>query len=341
MIKRFICIILWVIFTAALHLFGNNAGTFILFVVSLAVPAVSGAAVLVAARVITKKENLFVLLLPDICAKGEEISCKIICKQGAILFLFKISWALVCENLLTGEKEFFRFEKISKKENEFVIQASHCGVLRIRGSEILTADPLGLFSRRIYFGAESSKTEAHIIIPPVGFAVAIPPGQNAADHDSNEYSTTKAGTDVSEIFAIREYIPGDPIRGIHWKLTEKLDKVMVREFGLPIGNSVLLVLDTAPGAEISPAGWDAAAELFYSAALALPGEGIRAAVSWQHAEAGGFSIFELREAADAAAAMRECLLTYNKNGAAFERQQVGYENIFIVTPGNAPEISLI
>ena len=33
---------------------------------------------------------------------------------------------------------------------------------------------------------------------------------------------------MSEIFELREYVPGDNIKAIHWKLSNKIDKPIVR-----------------------------------------------------------------------------------------------------------------
>lgn len=57
------------------------------------------------------------------------------------------------------------------------------------------------------------------------------------------YSTVKSGDDASEIFDIRDYVPGDRLNRIHWKLTGKLERLMVKEFGLPLDSSVLIFFD--------------------------------------------------------------------------------------------------
>ena len=53
------------------------------------------------------------------------------------------------------------------------------------------------------------------------------------------------GYDYSEPYQIREYVPGDGLRQIHWKLSQKTDSLMVRELGLPVAEEVLLLLDTS------------------------------------------------------------------------------------------------
>ena len=59
--------------------------------------------------------------------------------------------------------------------------------------------------------------------------------------EADTYSKDKPGDDPSEIFAIRDYVDGDKINRIHWKLSSKQNKFMVKDYGLPICESVLLL----------------------------------------------------------------------------------------------------
>lgn len=60
--------------------------------------------------------------------------------------------------------------------------------------------------------------------------------------DAEKFSGEKSGDDPSEIYQVREYRPQDRIRAIHWKLSAKEDKLMVKEQGFPMGCVVLIWL---------------------------------------------------------------------------------------------------
>lgn len=60
---------------------------------------------------------------------------------------------------------------------------------------------------------------------------------------SQLFSTGKAGDDPSEVFNIREYKEGDKLNKIHWKLSSKTEKYMIKEFSLPLSDNVFLFLD--------------------------------------------------------------------------------------------------
>ena len=47
--------------------------------------------------------------------------------------------------------------------------------------------------------------------------------------ESFRYSGSRPGDDPGETFDIREYREGDSIRQIHWKLTGKMDRLIIRE----------------------------------------------------------------------------------------------------------------
>ena len=53
----------------------------------------------------------------------------------------------------------------------------------------------------------------------------------------------KKGDDPSEIFDIREYVDGDKIQRIHWKLTGKTGHLMVKEGSLPLTKAVNIFVD--------------------------------------------------------------------------------------------------
>jgi len=320
MIKKTIALIIWLIAVALLHLFGNNAGTFSILLISIAVPGLSLFVLLVAAW----RPEAVTLELPRSCTKCEEIGGTFTFKHSRLL---KASCNLICENRFTGQRESLQFD-IHKNETQFTIQALHCGALQICIEDITFHDPLGLFTRKI-----KTSTTQNVMVPPTGHAMEIAVLDNAFDPESNEFSTTKPGYDVSETYAIREYTPGDPIRSIHWKLSEKQDKTMVREFGLPISNATLLFFENAPQ-EVPPEGWDTAGEMFFSAMLALLENGAAVTAAWQQNDAR-LSQFEIRTTEDAVFVVGECFLTATRYGVpARDLLPKDFVNVMTISPGN-------
>ena len=115
-----------------------------------------------------------------------------------------------------------------------------CGMMQIQVKKFVIYDPIRLFRRTIRLSLQDN-----IVIMPAP-TVLLPeewPPVPQPDADSNEYSKTSAGDDPSEIFDLHAYRDGDLISRIHWKLSSKLDSLMVKEYSLPLSAGCLLLTD--------------------------------------------------------------------------------------------------
>ena len=82
------------------------------------------------------------------------------------------------------------------------------------------------------------------MIPPETFPVEIVRDSIPVPSQSAEPEPLGLpGNDFSEIYSLRGYEPGDDVKRIHWKLTEKTDEVLVREGSRPQEDEVLLYWD--------------------------------------------------------------------------------------------------
>lgn len=53
----------------------------------------------------------------------------------------------------------------------------------------------------------------------------------------------RKGNDPSEMFDLREYVPGDDVRSIHWKLSGKTDTLILRQASDPSLYNIVLLMD--------------------------------------------------------------------------------------------------
>jgi uncharacterized protein (DUF58 family) len=138
------------------------------------------------------------------------------------------------------------------------VKMAHCGRVDLLVRRVQVLDTLGLFALNV-----SPKNGAN----PAGSVYVLPELQSrsiqtdeAADLglDSASYSTEKAGGDPSEIFQLRDYREGDPRHSVHWKLSSRMNRLIVREFGLPLNPSLHFLLelreDSSPDAAESMLG---------------------------------------------------------------------------------------
>lgn len=126
-----------------------------------------------------------------------------------------------------------RGERFAVKPGQF-LPTEHCGGIILRFGRLWVYDYMGLFrlpTRRI-------KDHILILIPyHVPLSEATQPLQN-----SIPLWRPKRGGGFSENHDLRLYRPGDPIQQIHWKLSGKTGKLILREPMEPIAQKVLLRL---------------------------------------------------------------------------------------------------
>ncbi len=248
----------WAALVAAsllLYLFENNAGTRIVLLCAVCLPLVASLPLLFWSCLVCSWDK------PEEAARSQTLSCSLTIQAPRLCApLFFARLEIV--NLLTGECRTLPLRCILRAGRAVLpltLAAAHSGVLELSLRDARLHDAFGVFSRRI--------------VPPEPVRVTVRPArlpvQISADdfwRDSDRYSTQRAGTDPSETFRVRDYAPGDPVRQIHWKLSEKLDRTLVRDFGLPLGERVLLTLTPCPA---TPDEVDEALDLLFSIGHAL------------------------------------------------------------------------
>ncbi|MCL2620237.1 MAG: DUF58 domain-containing protein [Defluviitaleaceae bacterium] len=236
MAKNRIVYIIWLLAVGVLHIFGNQYSTRVILYASIFIPAM-----MIFLTWNTSRRMDFRLNLPKTRQQGEKIDTSIHIKAGWLAGHTK--YQLLCENLFTGES----WQETSA-EREFYIHPKHCGILRVTVSHSRVFDIFGLFGWKI----KSQPQDSVLMMPkqaPTPFEISP---ETTLTLDSEEYSMTHPGNDPSETFAIREYAPGDPLKSIHWKLSNKTDKLLVRELGLPVTQNILVLVETSIPEETSP-----------------------------------------------------------------------------------------
>ena len=144
---------------------------------------------------------------------------------------------LTVRNCLTGETQV---EKFFFTAGPAPLTISHrltsnvCGELRCTLSKGRICDYLGLFSFPLRLPKNNVQTLIFyptVFQPRLSMTTAVLP-----DGEVEHYSPSRPGNDPSELFALREYRDGDKLSQIHWKLSQKTDQLLVREYSLPISD---------------------------------------------------------------------------------------------------------
>ena len=102
---------------------------------------------------------------------------------------------------------------------------------------------------------------------------------SARVEEAEDYSTERPGSDLSEIFQIRDYVPGDSPRQVHWKLSQKYGKLIVKDASLPITRSAALFWERTEEAPTN-ARTDAEAEIVVSLCRNLLAQSVQFTLCW-------------------------------------------------------------
>lgn len=190
------------------------------------------------------KKNLFCCFsLPKAAEQEGEFHGKLILSNESIWPVFLGKGEIFWKNSFTGEKGripvSFSLGGRKKTEIGFQARSSWCGCIHFQTSKWKCSDFFGMVSR-----AKKGNAEACTVIMPgkqnMDFSFLTREG---FDMESFRYSGNRPGDDPGETFDIREYREGDSIRQIHWKLTGKMDRLMIREKSFPVDDTVLILAD--------------------------------------------------------------------------------------------------
>ena len=204
-----------------------------------------------------------------------------------IYFTVKNGFVAPIENLKLNVKIFNAFYK-NNEEYELVIPSvpfserkvsmrvsgKYCGRMIIQIEKVIMEDFLGLFR----FEKELNVTDEVTIMPERNIEL---PQINLSDSgvaNDDEVQYVK-GDDVSQISQIRDYIPGDKLQNIHWKLSAKNEELQVMEFSKPYSDEVTLLVELSIQTD-KPEITDSIIEAYYASGKYLLKNGRRFRTSW-------------------------------------------------------------
>lgn len=172
--------------------------------------------------------------------KGEEFNYNLnICNEDFFLYPY-INVTFSTGNVFLGkqlEKESFSLFPFSKKTFQFKAVAKYRGEYEIGIKSIEFEDYLGIF--KLTHKPQSSKVVK--VYPRVVelSGVKLKPMLLSESHSIPNTMSESTNT-MSDI---REYIYGDSIKKVHWKLSSKMNKLLVKKFDATSKANSALILD--------------------------------------------------------------------------------------------------
>ena len=156
-------------------------------------------------------------------------------------------------------------------EADYLLESGHCGRLELSAVSVRLMDFFGIIPAKV-----QTEAVARMTVLPELFSSEVT--LHARSADSEEGAADRKGEDRSEIFQLREYVPGDDVRQIHWKLSSKLDQLILKEPSEPVSRSVLVFWDKRKPA--SPDRMDALADAVSSVCQGICDSGIPFTLCW-------------------------------------------------------------
>ena len=175
------------------------------------------------------------------CVRGTKIDFSVLLKNRSILFyplvepyfyiadLFGADDSLLSDIITLAPREERRFE--------FDARFDHIGTYNAGLRRIRLQDLLGLFTYTI----ENEKQYTVSVIPQVYEIDKLPVSKNAASE--SQKMTVSNPTDSSDYAGVREYVIGDPIKNIHWKLSARTTGYMTKVFESYSNTGICSILD--------------------------------------------------------------------------------------------------
>lgn len=212
---------------------------------------------------------------------GDSVTVKVKVKNGSVLAISKMRYQLITKNLMLSDscKHKVYGETIIPGNNQlsFTMVPEEPGNYEVELHNVYIYNMTGTF-----FVKKRIKKSAFFQVNPVitGTNITLLEHTKNFYGESDTYSDLKAGSDPSETFQIREFMAGDKLQRIHWKLSAKMDDLVVKENGDPKSAPVVIFLDYEVPKKKKEDHVEAFLGLAYSLSFSILDTGCFHYVSW-------------------------------------------------------------
>lgn len=318
----------WLAAVCSLYFFENNLGTRIILFASLLVPLASLGCAWLASRDLDAA-----LKAPDQAGVHEPVACECVVTESQWSFGCAVQCVVQSRNQLTGETSVLHVPCDGGSFTRFTLTSEHCGCVVLTLIRVELQDWFSLWRILKPVGAAASVTISPTLFPVLA-TCDDQHGSMGEDVSGGVRQANEPGD--SEI---RAYVPGDAIRQIHWKLSEKTGQVLVRSSPEESRSGILLLLETAAPDEGDVEAMDMTARGLLSTSFALTEQGVPHGVGWYDDRHGALNWQDVRNG-EALRHMSEDLLStasrHDADSVAFlfrkEYPQAHFRRVVIFAP---------
>lgn len=214
--------------------------------------------------------------------KKVPVTLKIVTKNPTILPIENLHLLLKVQNGFYENAEDYELIvpvfSFSKREVSMEVAGEYCGRVTAFIYKMQLQDLLGLFA----FSKELELSKEFLVMPESNLELPQINLSTTGVANDDEVQYVK-GDDVSQISLIRDYIPGDRLQNIHWKLSSKKEELQVKEYSKPFSDEILLLVELLKYSE-KPEVTDMVIEAFFAAGSYLLKQGRRFRGAWYNSK---------------------------------------------------------
>ncbi|CAI9401643.1 DUF58 domain-containing protein [Aestuariimicrobium sp. T2.26MG-19.2B] len=148
----------------------------------------------------------------------------------------------------------------AEHEEQFVVSTDRRGVILLGPVQSVQGDPFALAGR-----ATRWTQVAELFVHPL--TVDLPGRHTGFVHDLEGHASNQLTNSDMSFHALREYVPGDDRRHIHWRSSARTGQLMVRQFEESRQSRVAVALDTSPQSYLTDEEFELAVSAVGSVAL--------------------------------------------------------------------------
>lgn len=209
---------------------------------------------------------------------NEEWNIPIVVKNNSWLPIAYVKLDLLTYNHISEKKTlqtvWLKLPVKDQVKTELAVKSEFCGMIEVQVNACRIYEPFCLFGwTRRRLGSYQQ-----IVLPKLTELNIEWTGQSQYFiADAKEYDNRKPGDDPSEILRFRDYLPGDRMSQVNWKLSARKHTLLVKERSLPLDCVIDLLVDTR---YTSLKQADALLQTLYSFSWAFIEQKIRHCISW-------------------------------------------------------------
>ncbi|MDR1042939.1 MAG: DUF58 domain-containing protein [Clostridiales Family XIII bacterium] len=231
-------------------------------------------------------------------AKGEDVSVELRVKTTAVISV-RTKIDLVIRNELTGEVTNEAFVLAAGRRGGVLAQSvsfARPGKISLRIERTGVYDPLGMVCLRT--NRANREGAGLLVMPDVVSPVHVSGGGISHDTENDGLMQVVKGDDPSELYDIREYQHGDRVTRIHWKLSERTGRLLVKEFGRVVAGDALIMFDLNCAGPGGAEEADAILTALASVSASFLEAGVACDVEWYGARGNALNRDHIERAAD-------------------------------------------